>query len=67
LVLDPPAESSLFTEEVFGPILPILSYETEEVLDKVLSELKNPLAFTFLVQTKNLFKKCCCIILLVVL
>lgn len=45
LVVDPPRDSPLFREEVFGPILPLLSYETEEELDDVLSELKNPLAF----------------------
>ena len=57
LVLDPPAESSLFTEEVFGPILPILSYETEKVLDKVLSELKNPLAFYLFSTNKKFIQK----------
>ena len=45
LVLDPPQDSALFQEEIFGPILPILSYETEEELDRILSEIKNPLAF----------------------
>ena len=45
LVVDPPRESALFKEEVFGPILPIISYDSEETLDEVLSELKNPLAF----------------------
>jgi aldehyde dehydrogenase (NAD+) len=33
------------TEEVFGPILPVLSYESQEELHEILSELKNPLAF----------------------
>lgn len=45
LVVDPPRDSPLFREEVFGPILPLLSYETEEELDDILSDLKNPLAF----------------------
>ena len=45
LVVDPPRDSDLFKEEVFGPILPIISYDSEEMLDEVLSELKNPLAF----------------------
>ena len=45
LVVDSPRDSDLFKEEVFGPILPIISYDSEEMLDEVLSELKNPLAF----------------------
>jgi aldehyde dehydrogenase (NAD+) len=43
--VDPPSDSDLFKEEVFGPILPIIPYDSEEMLDEVLSELKNPLAF----------------------
>lgn len=45
LVLNPSRTSRLMTEEVFGPILPVLSYESQEELHEILSELKNPLAF----------------------
>ena len=45
LVLNPALTSRLMTEEVFGPILPVLSYESQEELHEILSELKNPLAF----------------------
>jgi len=37
--------------------LPILSYETEKVLDKVLSELKNPLAFYLFSTNKKFIQK----------
>jgi len=45
LVLNPALTSRLMTEEVFGPILPVLSYESQEELHEILGELKNPLAF----------------------
>jgi len=45
LVLNPARTSRLMTEEVFGPILPVLSYENQEELYEILNELKNPLAF----------------------
>lgn len=45
LVLNPARTSRLMTEEVFGPILPVLSYESQEELHEILGELKNPLAF----------------------
>jgi|TARA_B110000305_G_C19442499_1_gene642780 aldehyde dehydrogenase (NAD+) len=45
LVDEPDLKSSLMVDEIFGPILPILSYETEADLDLILSKLKNPLAF----------------------
>ena len=32
-------------EEIFGPILPILSYENESDLDKILNKNPSPLAF----------------------
>jgi len=45
LVLNPSRTSRLMTEEVFGPILPVLSYESQEELHEILGEIKNPLAF----------------------
>ena len=45
VVEDPPMDSSLIQEEIFGPILPILSYATLEDVEAVLHQLKNPLAF----------------------
>ena len=45
IVDNPKINSLLIKEEIFGPILPILSYNNLEDLDSVLSLLKNPLAF----------------------
>ena len=45
IVDNPKINSLLIKEEIFGPILPILSYNSLEDLESVLSLLKNPLAF----------------------
>ena len=53
LVDQPAMDSSLIQDEIFGPILPILSYDTLEEIDEVLTELKNPLAFYVFSQNKK--------------
>ena len=53
LVDQPAMGSSLIQDEIFGPILPILSYDTLEDIDEVLTELKNPLAFYVFSQNKK--------------
>ncbi len=45
LVDQPAMDSRLIQDEIFGPILPILEYNSLEDIDKVLLRLKNPLAF----------------------
>ena len=45
LVESPSMDSTLFQDEIFGPILPILTYDSLDDIDKVLTQLKNPLAF----------------------
>jgi len=45
LVDNPSMDSLLIQEEIFGPILPILSYDIPEDIDIFLTQLKNPLAF----------------------
>ena len=53
LVDQPAMDSSLIQDEIFGPILPILSYDNLEDIDEVLTELKNPLAFYVFSQNKK--------------
>ena len=38
-------DSSLMTEEIFGPVLPIISFSTTEEAMKVVKQNENPLAF----------------------
>ena len=54
LVEEPALDSSLLVDEIFGPILPVLSYTTESDIDSVLTKLKNPLAF-YLFSTNQSF------------
>jgi len=45
IILDSKLNSDIMKEEIFGPILPILSYENESDLDKILNKNPSPLAF----------------------
>jgi aldehyde dehydrogenase (NAD+) len=45
VVLDPKTESNLMKEEIFGPILPVLSYDSITSLQQILNKWQNPLAF----------------------
>ena len=54
LVEEPALDSSLLVDEIFGPILPVLSYTTESNIDFILTKLKNPLAF-YLFSTNRSF------------
>jgi len=54
LVEEPALDSSLLVDEIFGPILPVLSYTTESEIDSILTKLKNPLAF-YLFSTNRRF------------
>lgn len=51
LVLNPDLESELTKEEIFGPILPIISYKTEQELDKII--LKNDKSLALYVFSEN--------------
>lgn len=45
LIEEPSLDSAVMKEEIFGPILPILTYETESDIDKVINRFEKPLAF----------------------
>ena len=47
-------ESPVMKEEIFGPILPILSYENETELDVIISKYDKPLSL-YVFTTKNKF------------
>jgi coniferyl-aldehyde dehydrogenase len=53
LVIDPPQDAAVMQEEIFGPVLPIVSYDTlEEVVRQVRSR-ERPLALYFLGGNKE--------------
>lgn len=45
LINDVSLSSRIMEEEIFGPILPIISFDTREEAMKIISKNKNPLAF----------------------
>ena len=45
LVINPDLNSEIMKEEIFGPVLPIISYENENDLNKILNFNPSPLAF----------------------
>ncbi|MEZ4810913.1 MAG: aldehyde dehydrogenase [Allomuricauda sp.] len=56
LVDEPKLDSPLMEGEIFGPILPIISYETEETLRQYIDHYEKPLAF-YLFSNDRKFQK----------
>ncbi|ARV06487.1 aldehyde dehydrogenase [Polaribacter sp. SA4-10] len=52
LIDEPSIDSEVMKGEIFGPILPLISYESEEKIDKIISKYDKPLAF-YIFSTKN--------------
>jgi len=57
LIEEPALDSPVMKEEIFGPILPILTYETEADIDKVISKYEKPLAFYIFSENHSFAKK----------
>lgn len=58
LVCEPNVESDLMKEEIFGPILPILSYETFEDLQKIILPLPKPLSLYVFTENELFSEQC---------
>ena len=56
LLDEPSLDSEVMKGEIFGPILPVLSYETTDDLETVISKYDKPLAF-YVFTGKNSFAK----------
>ncbi|WNM18593.1 aldehyde dehydrogenase [Flavobacterium capsici] len=57
-IIDEPSLNSLvMQEEIFGPILPILKYSSEDDLDNIILKFEKPLAFYIFTEDKRLSKK----------
>ena len=57
LIDEPSMDSEVMKDEIFGPILPILSYETESDIQSVLSRYEKPLGFYVFSNNKSFYKK----------
>lgn len=58
LVDEPSLQSELMKEEIFGPILPILTYENFEDLKKIISPLPKPLSLYIFTENEHFRERC---------
>ncbi|MEX6627061.1 aldehyde dehydrogenase [Tenacibaculum salmonis] len=56
LIDEPSLDSEVMKDEIFGPILPLISYQKEEDFDKIISNYNKPLAL-YVFTTRNSFTK----------
>jgi acyl-CoA reductase-like NAD-dependent aldehyde dehydrogenase len=60
MVLDPPLESSIMKEEIFGPILPIVTFDyDEEVIQHINKSGETPLALYCFTKSSKRYEKFC--------
>lgn len=57
LIDEPALDSPVMREEIFGPILPILTYENESDIENVISQYEKPLAFYVFSENNSFAKK----------
>ncbi|WPO78798.1 aldehyde dehydrogenase [Flavobacterium sp. KACC 22761] len=57
LIEEPALDSPVMKEEIFGPILPILTYENETDIENVISQYEKPLAFYVFSENNSFAKK----------
>lgn len=58
LVDNPSLQSDLMKEEIFGPILPILTYDTFEDLEKIILPLPKPLSLYVFTEDTDFSERC---------
>ena len=56
IIDEPKIESPLMAEEIFGPILPVISYENENEIEKIILKYEKPLAL-YVFSTNNKFSE----------
>jgi len=57
LVDEPSLDSLVMQNEIFGPILPIISYQTEDDLDIIISKYEKPLSLYIFSENKSFAKR----------
>ncbi|CAM1363886.1 aldehyde dehydrogenase [Tenacibaculum xiamenense] len=57
IVDEPLLTSKVMQEEIFGPLLPIISYTSEQEIGNVISSFDKPLAFYIFSNRKNFIRK----------
>jgi aldehyde dehydrogenase (NAD+) len=57
LVNEPSLNSTLMQDEIFGPILPIISYQSESEIETIIARYEKPLALYVFANDKSFSKK----------
>lgn len=57
LLDEPPLDSLVMQEEIFGPILPILGYQTEADLERIITRYEKPLSLYLFTQNHTFAEK----------
>lgn len=57
LIEETSVESLIMKEEIFGPLLPIITYENESEIDSIISNYEKPLALYVFTESKTFSKK----------
>ncbi|WP_163411570.1 aldehyde dehydrogenase [Flavobacterium ajazii] len=57
LIDEPELDSKIMAEEIFGPVLPILSYESEQDIDVIIPKYEKPLALYIFSENDSFSKK----------
>jgi len=57
LLEDVPLSAAAMQEEIFGPILPVIDYESEEMLTRIVREHPKPLALYLFTRSSDLERK----------
>lgn len=58
IIDEPSLESELMQEEIFGPLLPIISYQNEVEIENILTKFEKPLAL-YVFSANSLFSENC--------
>ncbi len=53
IIDEPSLENNLMKEEIFGPILPIVSYKSKPEMEKIISSFEKPLSFYIFSENKK--------------
>lgn len=57
LIDEPYLDSEIMKDEIFGPLLPLLSYENESDLEKIISKYEKPLSLYVFTENKSFAEK----------
>lgn len=57
VILNPDEQSAMMQEEIFGPILPIITYNFESEIEEIIAKNPNPLAYYHFSENPKLIKR----------